>query len=325
MQGKEAGMPRAGDSKSPARWCYAHAHPVTWLRWLRAAAVIVIVATAFLGWLETSQAHRGISLTDTRGVRAVADVAAARWDLSAASEAVQRSFAAGAVALTGSGEAYTAAIASVAQDLVLTAEDNVAGQAGSDQVQFADGQLSSYRAQVDQAGNDFAAGDPVLGRAELGYATTLLNGLSAELGQLRTAELGAVTSDLGSAWLATATLWLVPLALLAALLTLAGWTSYVLNAGFRRLLSVPLILAVTTTLGLVILIAAANSHDSQHALRYEQQVLRALSAHQTILAVSGPDAGVGSSGWTLLAELALAAGAAFLAFNAYQPRLREYT
>jgi len=317
-------MPRAGGSKSLARWCYAHAHPVTWLRWLRAVAVIVIAATALLGWLETSQAHRGIALTSTRGVRAIADVAAARWDLGAASEAVQRSFAAGAVPLTGPGQTYTAAIASAAQDLVLTAEDNVAGRSGSDQVQFADGQLSSYGAQVDQAGNDFAAGDPVLARAELGYATTLLNGLSAELAQLGTAELGAVTGELGSPWLATVTLWLVPLVPLAALLALAGWTSYVLSVGFRRLLSIPLILAVIAMSGLVMLIAAANSHDSQHALRYEQQVLRALSAHHTILAVPGPDVGIGSSGWTLLAALALAGGAAFLAFNAYQPRLREY-
>lgn len=116
----------------------------------------------------------------------------------------------------------------------------------------------------------------------------------------------------------------MPLTLLAALLALAGWTSYVLHAGFRRLLSVPLSLAVMATLGQVMLIAAANSHDSQHALRYEQQVLRALSAHQTILAVPGPDIGIGSSGWTLLAVLALAGGAAVLAFNAYQPRLQEY-
>jgi hypothetical protein len=324
MQCEEAGMPLAGGSKSLARWCYAHAHPVTWLRWLRVVAVAVIAVTALLGWLETSQAHRGITLTSTRGVRAMADVAAARLDLSAASEAVKRSFAAGVVSLTGPGETYTAAIASAAQDLVLTAEDNVAGQPGSSQVQFADGQLSSYRAQVDQAGNDFAAGDPVLARAELGYATTLLNGLFAELGQLGTAELSAVTDDLGSPWLGTVTLWLVPLAPLAVLLALAGWTSYVLKAGFRRRLSVPLILAVMAALGMVMLIAAANAHDSQHALLYEHQVLHALSAHQTILAVPGPDVGIGSSGWTFLVALALAGGAAFLAFNAYQPRLREY-
>jgi UDP-N-acetylmuramyl pentapeptide phosphotransferase/UDP-N-acetylglucosamine-1-phosphate transferase len=99
----------------------------------------------------------------------------------------------------------------------------------------------------------------------------------------------------------------------------------VLSAGFRRLLSVPLVLSVLATLGLVTLTAAANSRDSLHALHYEQQVLRALAAHQTILAVPGPDASAGTSAWTLLIALALAGGAAFLAFNAYQPRLREYT
>jgi hypothetical protein len=297
---------------------------VTWLRWLRAVAVIVIAATACLGWLETAQAHREISLTSSQGIRAVADVTAARQALSAASDAVERSFAAGAVPLTGSGEAYTAAIASAAQDLVLAAEDNVAGPDGSEQVQFADGQLSSYQAQVGQASNDFSAGDPVLAQAELGYATTLFNDAFAELGKLGTMELNAVTGELGSVWLATGTLWLVLLVPLAVLLALAGWTSYVLRAGFRRLLSVPLIVAVMVTLSLVVLVAAANSHDSQHALRYERQVLLVLAAHQTITAVPGPDAGIGTSSWTLLAALALAAGAAFLAFNAYQPRLREY-
>ena len=317
-------MPRAIGDTGLARRCYERAHPVTWLRWLRVVIVIVIAATALLGWLETAQAHKGITLASTRGVQAVADVAAAQWDLHAAGEAVQRSFAAAAVPLTGPGEAYTAAIASAAQDLVLAAEDNVAGQAGSEQIQFADGQLSSYRSQVDQAGNDFAAGDPVLARAELGYATTLLDGLSGELGQLGMAELDVVTDNVGSVWLATVTLWLVPLIPLAVLVALAGWSSYVLNAGFRRLLSVRLILAVLATLGLVTLIAAANSHDSRHALHYEQQVLLALSEHQTMLAVPGPDAGIGSSGWTLLAAWALASVAAILAFTSYQPRLQEY-
>lgn len=315
---------QAGAGGSLARRCYAHAHPVTWLRWLRVVAVIMIAATAVLGWLETAQAHRVITLTSTRGARAIADVAAAQWDLGRASQAVQASFAAGAVALTGPGETYTALIASSAQDLVLTAEDNVAGQAGSDQVRFADGQLSSYRTQVDLAGNDFAAGDPVLARAELGYAAALLNTLNAELAQLGMAELDAVTGNLGSPWLATAVLWLLPLALLAALLALAAWTSYVLSAGFRRLLSAPLIAAVLATLGLVVLVAAANSRDSQHAQAYEQRVLTALAAHHKILSVAGPDAAVGSSGWMLLAGLALAGGAAVLAFRAYQPRLREY-
>lgn len=315
----------AGGGRGLARRCYARAHPVTWLRWLRAVAVIVIAATACLGYLETVQAHREIALTSSQGIRAVADVTAARQALSAASDGVERSFGADAVPLTGAGETYTAAVASAAQDLVLAAEDNVAGPGGGEQVQFADGQLSSYQAQVGQASDDFAAGDPVLARAELGYATILSNDLFAELGQLGTTELDAVTGELGSVWLATGTLWLVLLVPLAVLLALAGWTSYVLRAGFRRLLSLPLMVAVLVTLGLVVLMAAANSHDSQHALRYEQQVLLALSAHQTIAAVPGPDAGLGSSGWTLLAALALAAGAAFLAFNAYQPRLREYS
>jgi hypothetical protein len=316
-------MPASGGStaSSIARRSYELAHPVTWLRWLRVGAMAAIAATALLGWLETAQAHQQITLASTRGVQAVADVAAARQELAGAASAVQGSFSAGAVALTGPGATYTAAVAAAAQDLVLAAQDNVAGTPGSTQIQFAGGQLSSYRAQVDQAGNDFAAGDPVLARAELGYATTLLAGLSASLRQLGLAELSAVSASLGSAWMTPATLWLVPLAPLAVLLALAGWTTYVLRAGFRRLLSVPLTAAVLAALALVVLTATANAHDSGHATRFVQQVVSSLPGH---LASSGPDASTGSSGWALLTGLALAACAAVLAFTSYRPRLLEY-
>ena len=72
------------------------------------------------------------------------------------------------------------------------------------------------------------------------------------------------------------------------------------------------------------LIAAANSRDSQHALRFAQQAVDALPGHRRVLATAGPDAGIGSSGWTLLAGLALAGSAALLAFTSYRPRLLEY-
>jgi hypothetical protein len=319
-------MPRSGGStaRSIARRSYDLAHPVTWLRWLRVGAMAAIAATAVLGWLETAQAHQEITLASTRGVQAVADVAAARQELSDASSAVQGSFSAGAVALTGPGATYTAAVASAAQDLVLAAEGNVAGMRGSAQIQFVGGQLSSYRAQVDQAGNDFAAGDPVLARAELGYATALQAGLSADLRQLGLAEFSAVSASLGSAWMMPATLWLVPLAPLAVLLAVAGWTSYVLRTGFRRLLSVPLTAAVLAALAFVVLIATANVHDSGRAALFVQRTVSSLPGHPAMLASSGPDASVGSSGWTLLAELALAACAAVLAFTSYRPRLLEY-
>jgi hypothetical protein len=317
-------MPDATTRRSLARRCYARAHPVTWLRWLRVGTLAVLFATAVLGWLETSQAHQAITVASTHGVRAVADVADAGQQLAAANSAVQGSFRAGAVALTGPGATYTADIAAAAQDLVLAAEDNVAGSAGSSQVQFTEGQLSAYRAQVDQAGTDFAAGDPVLARAELGYSTTLLDGLSADLRMLGQAELNAVSTALGSAWLAPGTLWLLLLVPLAVLTVLAAWTCYVLLAGFRRVLSVPLALAVATSLAFVILVATANAHDSAHALRFAQLAVSDLSRHPSQLATLSPDAAIASSGWTLLGAAALAACAALLAFTAYRPRILEY-
>jgi hypothetical protein len=317
-------MPDPTTRRGLARRCYARVHPVTWLRWLRASALAVVLITASLGWLETTRAHQGITVASTHGVRAVADVTDAGQQLAAANSAVQGSFSAGAVALTGPGATYTADIAAAAQDLVLAAEDNVAGTTGSDQVQFAEGQLSTYRDQVDQAGTDFAAGDPVLARAELGYATTLLDGLSADLRTLAKAELGAVGAALGSAWLAPSTLWLLLLAPLAVLAALATWTSYVLLTGFRRVLSVPLALAVAASLAFVILVATANAHDSTHALRFVQLAVSGLPGHPGQLAALSPDAAIGSSGWTFLAGAALSACAALLAFTACRPRILEY-
>jgi hypothetical protein len=307
-----------------ARRCYDRAHPATWLRWLRAAALATVAAATLLGWLETAQAHQEISLSTGHGVQAVADVAAAQHDLQAANSGAHRIFTAGTVVLTGPGQAYTAAVASAAQDLVLAASDNVAGPVGGDQIQFSEGQLSTYRDQVDQAAADQAAADPLLARAELGYATTLASALAVDLRQLGLAELSAVNASLGSSWLAPATQWLVPLAPVIALLALAGWTSYVLAAGFRRLLSVPLILAVIAALAFATIVAAANAHDSHNASRFVQQVISALPAPPAQLSSAGPDASAASSYWILLAGAGLAACAAILAFASYRPRLIEY-
>jgi hypothetical protein len=296
---------------------------VVWLRWLRVAVLAFIAATAVAGWVETARAHQEIALASTHGVRALEDVAAARRELLAADSDMQASFAAGAVALTGPGAGYTAAIAAASQDLVLAAGDNVAGRAGADQVRFAGGQVSAYRSQVEQAGADFAAGDPVLAQAELGYAASVLSASVTELDQLGQAEVAAVNADLGSGWLDPAYLWLALLAPLAVTLALASWTSYVLQAGYRRLLSVPLTLAVLTAAGFVALVATANSRDSGHALRYAQQTVAALPRHLAG-APPGPDAAIAASAPALLAGLALAVGAAALAFAAYRPRLLEY-
>jgi hypothetical protein len=317
-------MPGKHGSRGLTRRCYERLHPVTWLRWLRAGALLAVTAAALLGWLETAQAHQQISLATARGVQAVADVAAAQQELRTANTGVDTTAATGAVVLTGPGQAYAAAVASAAQDLVLAAGDNIAGPAGGDQVQFAQGQLSTYRDQVDQAVTDLAAGDPALARAELGYATTLASALSSDLRQLGLAELSAVNASLGSSWLDPAVQWLLPAIPLSLLLALAAWTSYVLAAGFRRMLSLPLILAVLAALAFTAIVGAANAHDSEHATRFVQQVISALPAPPAQFTSAGPDASAGTSGATLLAGTALAAAAAILAFAAYRPRLLEY-
>jgi len=317
-------MPGTAQSTGLARRCYQRAHPVTWLRWLRAGALAAVAAAVALAWLETTQAHQGISLATERGVQAVADVAAAQQELQLANGKLTAIFAAGAVVLTGPGQAYTTAVASAAQDLVLAAGDNVAGPVGGDQIQFAEGQLSTYRDQVNQATADGAAGDPVLAQAELGYATTLADALATDLRQLGLAELGTVNASLTSRWQDPAIQWLLPLAPLGILLALAGWTSYVLAAGFRRLLSLPLLLAVITALAFAAVVATANGHDSQHASRFVHQIISALPAPPAEFTTAGPDASTATSALALLAAAGLAACAAILAVASYRPRLLEY-
>jgi hypothetical protein len=317
-------MPGTDGSNGLARRCYQRAHPVTWLRWLRAAALAAVAAAVLLGWLETTQAHQGIGLATERGVQAVADVAAAQQELRTADGGLHAIFLARAVVLTGPGQAYTTAVASAAQDLVLAAGNNVAGPIGGDQIQFAEGQLSTYRDQVNQAAEDAAAEDPLLAQAELGYANTLAGALGAGLRQLGLAELTVVNASLGSRWLDPAVQWLLLLVPLAILLALAGWTSYVLAVGFRRLLSVPLILAVLAALAFTAIVAAANAHDSEHATRFVHQIIAALPAPPAEFTSAGPDASAGTSDWALLAAAGLATCAAVLAFASYRPRLLEY-
>jgi len=317
-------MPATNDSNGLARRCYQRAHPVTWLRWLRAATLAAVAAAALLGWLETTQAHQGIDLATQRGVQAVADVAAAQQELQTANNGLNGIFLARAVVLTGPGQAYTTAVASAAQDLVLAASDNVAGSAGGDQIQFAEGQLSTYRDQVNQATADAAATDPLLARAELGYATALAATLGADLRQLGLAELTVVNASLSSRWQQPAIQWLLVLTPLTILLALAAWTSYVLAAGFRRLLSIPLILAVLATLAFAAIVATANAHDSQHATHFVHQIISALPAPPAEFTSAGPDASTSTSDLALLTAAALAACAASLAFTSYRPRLLEY-
>jgi hypothetical protein len=324
MAGKEAHMPGTGGGNSLARRCYQRAHPVTWLRWLRAGALAAVAAAVLLAWLETAQAHQGITLATERGVQAVADGAAAQQELQSANDGLQRIFTAKAVVLTGPGQAFTTAVASAAQDLVLAAGDNVAGPTGGDQIQFAEGQLSTYRDQVNQAADDLAAGDPLLAQAELGYATTLATTLGDSLRQLGLAELSVVNASLSSRWLNPALQWVLLLIPLTILLALTAWTSYVLAVGFRRLVSVPLILAVLLALAFTTIMAAANAHDSQNATRFVDHIIRALPAPPAEFTTAGPDASASTSAWTLLAAAALAACAAILAFASYRPRLLEY-
>jgi len=308
---------------------YARVHPVRWLRWLRAGMLALILVAALLCLLVTYQAHREITIAAGHGAEAIAELNAAHLGLTAADTAVASSFRTGDVALVGPGAAYEDAITTASQQLVLAAENNVAGIQGANKIQFAEGLLVTYTDLVQQASTDFAGsgGGRTLAMAELGYASGLLHqkgGILYVLNDLRRAEQATVTADLRSRWLGPGDFWWLLLAPFLAMLLLAAGTSYVLWHGFRRALSVRLTAALVLTLGLVVLVASLNVHDGGQAKAYIDSRLASRTQLTLAEATDATGAGLAYSPWTLAAGLVLAGGASILAYSSYWPRLYEY-
>jgi hypothetical protein len=308
----------------PIGWSYARAHPVRWLRWLRTGMLMMIPVVWVLCLLVTYQAHREISVATGRGIMAVTELGAARLELTQAGQAVSSSFRVGDVALVGPGAAYEGDITAASQELVLAAENNVAGIQGANTIQFADGLLVTYNDLVQQASTDFAdSGTDTLALAGLGYASSLQAGVLNTIVGLRQAEQADVAADLGSRWLGPGDLWWLLLAPFFVMLILAAGTSYVLLHGFRRILSLPLTAALLLMLGLVVLVASLNVHDGGQAKAFVDERSHGLQAANPVLA-SAADVGFAASPWTLATGLVLVAGAAILTYAAYWPRLDEY-
>jgi|tagenome__1003787_1003787.scaffolds.fasta_scaffold20950524_2 hypothetical protein len=303
------------------RRCYSQAHPVSWLRWLRVSALAAICAAAALAALVAAQAHAQITLATSRGAIAIARVSDATAQVATADTSVRKSFHTGDVALAGSGAGFSGALTAASQDLVLAAEDNVAGQAGARQIQFDEGLLSTYASEVQQAGTDFSAWGPALAMARLGYASDAAATIGAGLDQLRTDEQQAVQASLGSPWLRPGGFWWLLAAPLCALLLVAAITSYVLREGFHRRLSVQLASAVAMTMLALALIGTFNARDGSRAAAALEALLGPRRVPTSPLP---PPSALAYSPWMLAVGVVLCGGALALAFAAYRPRLLEY-
>jgi hypothetical protein len=310
--------PRAGLIAGLMAGWYARAHPARWLRWLRNGIVaMALVAWALCG-LVTREARHDVAAATGNGAQAIAQIHAASAALTS-DVRVTNTFTNNDVALTGAGDDYTDYLTAATQELIAASTDNVAGRRTADELDFDELQLNTYSGQVQQAVTDFAtSGEDTLARDEIGYATTIENQIWQDLRMRDNDERAAVAADLNSQWLGPGDVWWLLLAPFLVMLLLAAATSYVLWRGFRRLLSGRLIVAVATTLGLIIVMASLNVHDGGQAKAFVATRAASLpvpAATDTSFAVSWP---------SLTAWAVLNAAVIFLVYTAFRPRLDEY-
>jgi hypothetical protein len=308
--------------------------PVRGLRWLRASMLAMIVACAALCGLVAYQGHRELTAADGPGAQVIADVNQAYRALVKANADALTNIRIGDASLIGPSRAFVTDMSAANGELALSTRDNVAGARGAMMIHFTEGLLSSYSAQIALASVD-SGGSPMLGRADVSAASGTLKqaeqslsgggdlGLAAQSlyahGGLRQAEQSAVRADLHSRWLGSRDVWPLLLAPFLVLLLLAAGTSRVLWQGFRRVLSVRLVIALALTLGLICVVTHLTAKDAARSRR----TLHALLAHASHPPGTAP-ATTAYSLWPLEAGLILAVGAAVLAFAAYRPRLEEY-
>lgn len=193
------------------------------------AALLVMTAVVFAGSLA---AFTGVQSTvdevTARTAPAVLEVEAARSALVQADNEAMTSFRSGQVQLIGPGEQYQSQIAITSQNLARVAENNSAGELGSQTLQLVEGLLPAYVGLIEKADVHFRTGGTTpLGHAELWYASRLMHqsdsGILAQLDVLAERERDALSETLSTDWMNPAGMlvWIVPIFLLLGLLCVA--------------------------------------------------------------------------------------------------------
>jgi hypothetical protein len=276
------------------------AHPVRVLRWLRNAMLLAVAAAALLYVWVAIQAGNDISAA-RRTAQGIGYIGQAATAAKAAAAALSYTSATEDVTLTGTGGSYVTQVTQVDKYLALVAEDNAAGQLGTSQIGFAQGQLGNYLVLSETAIRDYGAGGD-LGPAGDTYASGGEADLLSALTDLKTIEQNALTAQRGAWPLDPGTFWWVLLGPVIAALLLAGATASVLARHFRSHAGPWLWGSLLITAATVITTGFLNLTDEQH-----------LAADQR----AGHPA-------TLTIALVLLLAAAVLADRAYRPRLAQY-
>ncbi|GGO19330.1 hypothetical protein [Micromonospora parathelypteridis] len=220
------------------------------------------------GWLlGVTALTLATSLAVFLGVAGNADVAADRsvpavlasYDaqdaLRNAHLAAVRNLAEGGEVLGGPGVDYQRQIAGAGQYLTLLAENNAAGDRGTQAIQTIEALLVTYTGLIGQADARYRdAGLRALGVAALRDAASLLDDILLRLEDLRGMQLRAFDDQADNKWtnMLTAAVWLLPLVGLGVLL---ARTQVYLTRRFRRTVNVPLLAATVVTVGMVALTA----------------------------------------------------------------------
>ncbi|MFB7948642.1 hypothetical protein ACFC6L_27425 [Kitasatospora phosalacinea] len=236
------------------------------LRRLRAALVAGSLLTGALCLLVSGRAHTGTDAVGGRAAPALLRAEAAYGALADAQRVAVHGFLRGTVVLGGLGDQYQNDIAAINQNLAELAGYNVAGPAGTSDLQLVEGLVVAYNAEIEQAAADYQqTGELTRALPALWYATLQYREISDTLDRLRTEGRATLTAQRGSAWLAGTTdlLFLVPFVLV---LVLFARTQLVLRRRFRRRSSTWLTTAVLA-LTAAVLWCAQSLHTSDGRLR----------------------------------------------------------
>ncbi|WP_158715221.1 hypothetical protein [Kitasatospora phosalacinea] len=236
------------------------------LRRLRAALVTGSLLTGALCLLVSGRAHSGTDAVGGRAAPALLRAEAAYGALADAQRVAVHGFLQGTVVLGGLGDQYQNDIAAINQNLAELAGYNVAGPAGTSDLQLVEGLVVAYNAEIEQAAADYQqTGELTRALPALWYATLQYREISGALDRLRTQGRATLAAQRGSAWLAGTTdlLFLVPFVLV---LVLFARTQFVLRRRFRRRSSTWLTAAVLA-LAAAVLWCGQSLHTSHGHLR----------------------------------------------------------
>ncbi|MEU7589901.1 hypothetical protein AB0A95_26815 [Micromonospora sp. NPDC049230] len=218
-------------------------------RWLLALTAVALATSlaVFLGVAGNAD------MAKERSVPAILASYDAQEALRNAHLSAVNNLAEGGAVLGGPGVDYQRQIAAAGQYLTLVAENNAAGDEGTQDIQTIEALLVTYTGLIGQADARFRDTSlTALGVAALRDAASLLTDILVRLEDLRGKQLIALDDQVDNGWTntLTAAVWLLPLLALGVLLVR---TQAHLTRRFRRMVNVPLLLATVAVVGMVAL------------------------------------------------------------------------